>query len=199
MRAHLTPEAIDSGRGRLVDVATRLFVENGADALSLRSLARALGVSRSTPYGYFASKQEIVDAIRAAGFDRLTARCARALEHSDDPLEQMRALGNAVVRFACDEPAVYGLMFSGPVFSNDVSAVLAAAVERFRAVSRPPLDTAIARGLVRCDPEHVRRLSWAAFHGLVTLHLQGHFDRERLLADAERLHELIGHGILRTA
>jgi AcrR family transcriptional regulator len=196
MRAALTRAEIDSSRVRLTEIATALFVRSGADALSLRNLAAAAGMSRSTPYGYFRDKGEIVDSVRAAGFDRLTARCAAELASAADPLEGMYLLGKAVVAFACDEPEVYRLMFTGPVFTGDVSRVLAAAVKRFREVSRPPLDEAIRLGLVHGNPDALRRATWAAFHGLIALHLQGHLDRRQLEADFELLNEIIGSGIL---
>jgi AcrR family transcriptional regulator len=196
MRPALTQAAIDSSRERLTEIATRLFVRDGLEALSLRKLATSAGMSRSTPYGYFSSKQEITDSIRAAGFDRLTQRCANDLDAADGSLPKTRALGLAVVRFACAEPEVYQLMFSGPVFTGNVSQVLAEAVARFREVSRPPLDEAIARGLVQGDPETLRRVTWAAFHGLISLHLHGHFDAAQLESDFDFLNHVIGFGIL---
>src|SRR5262245_5045258 len=136
VRPALTQEALESTRARLVEIATDFFVRGGVEALSLRALATAAGISRSTPYGYFESKQAIVDAVRAAGFDRLTSRCRSVLAKSSDPLFQMRALGETVVRFARDEPDIYRLMFSGPAFTGGVPPVLADAVARFRTVSR---------------------------------------------------------------
>lgn len=199
MRSPLSPEAIEASRERLTDIATSLYVREGADAVSLRNLARAAGMSRSTPYSYFENKQEILDCIRAAGFDRLTARCTDSLAGTPGPLTQMYVLGLAVVRFACDEPTVYQLMFGGPVFSGSVAPVLETAIERFRVVSRPPLEEAVHQGLVRGDPDAIRRTTWAAFHGLITLYLHGHFEsKSELEADFTVLNQIIAYGILST-
>lgn len=193
-----TRDSIAAFRDRLTAVATGLYIREGEAGLSLRALARAAGVSRTTPYGYFADRDDIIDSIRAAGLDRLTARTAAALAAAPDPLAQMRALGWEVVCFARDEPAIYRLIFSRPVFTPTARPALAAAVERFRKISHPPLATAIRRGLVRTrDATALRRATWAAFHGLVTLHLDGHFASPRqLAADFELLNDIIGHGIL---
>jgi AcrR family transcriptional regulator len=196
MRMPLTESELDAWRRHLTTVATRLFVKDGVEALSLRSIGAAAGMSRSTPYGYFANKAEIVDSIRAAGFDRLTERSREALAALDDPMSAMRELSRVAVRFACAERAVYMLMFDAPVFSGEVSPLLAAAVERFREVSRPPLDEAIRRKLVTGDAEALRRITWAAFHGLVALHLRGHLDEKQLERDVERMNDAIGFGIL---
>lgn len=199
MRIPLTEADVDASRRHLTKVATKIFVREGVDALSLRNIGAAAGMSRSTPYSYFANKAEIVDSIRAAGFDRLTERCREALAGENDPLAAMRALSRAVVAFACAEHAVYMLMFEAPVFTGDLPPALATAVERFRAVSRPPLEAAIQRKLVKGDPDVLRRITWAAFHGLVSLHLRGHLDRKRLEADVEEMNDVIGFGILAEA
>jgi AcrR family transcriptional regulator len=199
VRTPRTDAELDAARRHLTKVATKIFVRDGVDALSLRSIGAEAGMSRSTPYSYFASKAEIVDSIRAAGFDRLTERCRDALAGERDPLVAMRTLSRVVVAFACDERAVYMSMFDAPVFSGDVSPVLAKAVERFREVSRPPLDEAIRRKLVTGESDTLRRITWAAFHGLVALHLRGHLDRKQLEADVERMNDVIGFGILSDA
>jgi AcrR family transcriptional regulator len=198
MTLPLTPEALDAFRAKLTDVATALYLREGLEGVSLRTLAAKAGVSRSTPYTYFGSKEHIVDSIRAAGFDRLTARCRDAFAGTATALERMKVLGWTVVRFAGDEPEIYRLMFSRPVFTGEVSEPLGAAIARFREVSRPPLDEAIGAGLVRgaLDPEALRRTTWAAFHGLISLHLQGHFESSQLHADFELMNEIIAHGIL---
>jgi AcrR family transcriptional regulator len=198
MTLPLTPQAVQSFRVRLTDLATALYLRDGLEGLSLRALAAAAGVSRSTPYGYFGSKEDIVDSIRAAAFDRLTARCTAAFAGAAGPLARMKALGWAVVRFACDEPDVYRLMFSRPVFEGQVSAPLQEALARFRGVSRPPLVEAMGAGLVRpgLEEQALRRATWAAFHGLISLHLQGHFESSVLAADFELLNQIIAQGIL---
>ena len=197
MRPALTPAAIEAVRKDLTEVATRLYVEGGSEALSLRKVAHAARISRGTPYTYFKNKQDIIDSIRAAGFDRLTERCRISLTGKSDCRAQMRQLGWEVVHFACDEPAIYDLMFSQPVFHGEVSPTIADAVARFREVSRPPLDNAIRQGFVHGDPDVLRRLTWAAFHGLVALYLQGHVEsRRQLVSDFEHMNHIIGHGIL---
>jgi AcrR family transcriptional regulator len=193
----LTEDAVAAFRKQLTALATQLYLRDGLDALSLRNLAKEGGVSRSTPYNYFASKQDIVDSVRAAGFDRLTERCRAALAEEPGILERMRLLGWTLVQFARAEPKLYRLMFSGPVFSGDVARPLQEAIARFREVSRPPLDEALKKRWVRGDPETLRRATWAAFHGLISLHLDGHFESPKQLErDFGALNEIIGYGIL---
>jgi AcrR family transcriptional regulator len=193
----LSSADIEAFRRRLTELATGLYLRGGEEGLTLRALAQEAGVSRTTPYSYFEDKDDILDSIRAAGFDRLTDRCAAALAAEPEVLARMRALGWAVVCFARAEPGIYQLMFSRPVFRGQLRPVLARAIERFRQVSRPPLDEAVRRGLVRGDPDTLRRVTWAAFHGLILLGLHGHLESERQLeSDFLTLNEIIGFGIL---
>jgi AcrR family transcriptional regulator len=195
----LTRRDVRAARQALAAAATRLYLQGGLAALSMRALGGAAGVSRTTPYRYFASKDDIVDAVRAAGFDRLTAKCREAIGAAPDVFTRMRALGWAVVRFALAEPDIYRLMFARPVFTGAASRALRAAIARFRAASRPPLDEAIRRKLVRGDAARLRRATWAAHHGLIMLYLHGHLGSERrLAADFDTLNHIIGFGILTT-
>lgn len=196
MRPPLAPQQIQDSRDRLVELATHLCQTEGADALSLRRLAAAAGMSRSTPYQYFKNRDEIVDAVRAAALDRLTERSAAALAETEDRFLQMRALGRALVEFACESPKIYHLLFSRPVFSGPLPDAMSEAVDRFRKISRPPLREALRCGLVHGEEEVIRRTTWAAFHGLISLHLHGHLDTAQLESDFDALNQFIGLGIL---
>lgn len=196
MTRPLTPDDIAKTRARLLEVALELFLAQGLDGLTLRTLARAAGISRSTPYAYFADKQDIIVGLRALGFDRLTACFVQGLHGVVGPLARMQRGSRIYVRFALDQPDLYRLMFSGPVFSDDVPPALAQAVARLRAVQRPALDDAAAAGLLRGDPASVRWVSWAAWHGLVSLHLAGHRSSKGLEVEMEALDAALAHGIL---
>ena len=74
----LSTAEIADFRERLCDAAERLFAEHGAEAVTIRQLAAAVGVSSMTPYRYFKDKDAILAAVRARAFDRH----AEALEHA---------------------------------------------------------------------------------------------------------------------
>lgn len=96
---------------RCLDEALRVISENGVDALSLRSVARKLGVSHQAPYKHFASK----DALLVEVIRQCLRRFALHLEASGDgadPIEDMRALGDAYLEYALAFPLEYQLMFS---------------------------------------------------------------------------------------
>lgn len=90
---------------------------HGAAGLSLRAVARDLGVVSSAVYRYVKNRDElltllVVDGYNALG-DAVDRRVAEVVH--DDPAAQFQALGRAVREWALAEPARYGLLFGSPV------------------------------------------------------------------------------------
>jgi AcrR family transcriptional regulator len=102
-------------RAALLEQAERNLRDRGADALSLRELAREVGVSHAAPRRHFADRQALLAALAEAGFDRLGAELRRSV---DDPATggafdaRLRAAARAYLRFATDDAALLGLMFA---------------------------------------------------------------------------------------
>ena len=65
-------------RTALLEAAERTLRERGVQALSLRELAREVGVSHGAPRRHFPDRQALLDALARAGFERLGRRAARA-------------------------------------------------------------------------------------------------------------------------
>ncbi len=95
-------------RGSLLDAARKTLEQEGANALSLRALARSTGVSHAAPYRHFSNRQDLLVALAAEGFYEL-ARRLRAEEGKEGSLMVM---GQAYVDFAISNPSLYKLMFS---------------------------------------------------------------------------------------
>lgn len=87
----------------------------GAAALSLRAVARDLGVVSSAVYRYVASRDDLLTLLVVDGYTELADTVDAAVARRDDPREQFFALGRAVRTWALAEPARYGLLFGSPV------------------------------------------------------------------------------------
>jgi len=59
-------------RAEVVDAAAALLAERDVDGVSMRAIAASIGQSRMTPYHYFQNKEQILGAVRAHSFRRLT-------------------------------------------------------------------------------------------------------------------------------
>ena len=167
----LSTAQIEDFRERLIEVAERLFVENGPGAVSMRQLAAELGVSPMTPYRYFRDKDDILAAARASGFDRFAEALETAYDTSDDPATRARNVGEAYLKFAFDHPAAYRLMFdlAQPTEINYPELIRAAT--RARATMTHYTQGLLDAGLLVGDLEVIAHVFWAGIHGLVVLKL----------------------------
>jgi len=163
-------------RAALVKAAAELVARRGDAALSLRAVARKVGVSHAAPYHHFADKDGLLDAIAASGFEKLDAALAGALAPLEGrpPLERFHALGPAYVRFAAAEPHLFHLMFQargrrGPL--QELGEVARRPFARVRAEAEACLAAWKARPVP--DATQVTMLAWASMHGLATLWTQG--------------------------
>lgn len=170
----LSTEDVALFRERMCDVAERLFAEHGADAVTIRQLAAALGVSAMTPYRYFRHKDAILAAVRARAFDRHAEALERArATPAASPEACSAAIGQAYIRFAFENPEAYKLMFDIRQPSAESYPDLVRAMNRSRATMTAHLEEMAAAGRFHGDTALVGHLFWAALHGPIMLELSG--------------------------
>ncbi len=172
MRKALTDDEIETFRSRLCAVAENLFARHGVGGVTMRQIARELGYSQTAAYRYFADKDEILAAVRAAAFNRFAARLDAAM-HNANPRADARAVGRAYLEFAINEPDAYRLMFD--VHQPDASSYpdLVEATHRARASMTRYVRALVDAGEIAGDPEQMGMIFWSAAHGLVMNHLAG--------------------------
>src|SRR3954447_22016145 len=101
-------------RSTLLEAAERTLAAGGVAALSLRELARQVGVSHAAPRRHFAHKQALLDALAEDGFERLGRGLRAAMEPAGATFDaQLRAFARAYVRFATEHGPLLELMFAG--------------------------------------------------------------------------------------
>jgi AcrR family transcriptional regulator len=120
-----TPGVVANARQRvraavsadIVAEARRQMADVGAGALSLRAVARALGMASSAMYRYFSSRDELLTALIVEGYDSLgeSAEAAAAATSSARPLVRWQAVCGAIRSWAIDNPHEYALLYGSPV------------------------------------------------------------------------------------
>ncbi|MGK0342815.1 MAG: AcrR family transcriptional regulator, partial [Candidatus Azotimanducaceae bacterium] len=75
-------------RHSLIEAACKHLLKSGADTLSLRALAREIGVSQTAPYRHFESKSALFRAIAVYGFELMAAEMSTVAKQHEDDLEQ---------------------------------------------------------------------------------------------------------------
>jgi AcrR family transcriptional regulator len=95
-------------------VARRHLATDGAN-LSLRAVARDIGMASSAVYRYFASRDDLLTALIIDAYDAVGAAAERAAEGIDDPAERLITLCHAVRAWALADPHQWALIYGSPV------------------------------------------------------------------------------------
>jgi AcrR family transcriptional regulator len=178
-------------RAELLDRAEETLRERGAQDLSLRELARDVGVSHAAPRRHFADKQALLDALAEAGFDRLARELTEAVDGAGPEFgARLEALGRAYVRFATRDAALLELMFAGKRRSDAAASLRAAGDRAFAAPFGLVAEGQATGVVVPGDTERVATVVWASVQGLASMVNGGMLDAEE--AD-HMVPAMIGH------
>ena len=160
-------------RSALLEHAVRILRTDGLEALTLRAVARAAGVSQTAPYRHFADRRALMGAIAADGFRELNRAMGEAMAQGRGR-EGFRGIAVAYVRFAQANPALYHVMFGPEVAITADLPDLRGAARSCLGFVESGLEQLQQAGLVKPgDAALMAVASWAALHGLVSLILDG--------------------------
>jgi AcrR family transcriptional regulator len=154
-------------RRRLVDVGVELVTAQGAQALSLREIARRAGVSHGAPRRYFPTHLELLSAIARRGFEDLAARGAAAIgDGTAGPREQIATLARTYLDFALTHRGMHELMFrhdlleSNTLGLRDTSLPVFALLTDLVGRARPDVDARLVAGALLANLYGIAQL-WA--------------------------------------
>jgi AcrR family transcriptional regulator len=166
----------------IVSAALTLIERTGSDeAVTLRAVAREVGIAAPSIYAHFADRDAIVTAAVAQVFDELAEAIEAGLEAAgQDPAARLVAGCEAYVAFGLEHPARYGVLFSErrlgaqdyckPVMlGSDGMPVLEFGAESFALLVRAIEDCAKAGVSASTDVVADATAVWVAMHGTVTL------------------------------
>jgi AcrR family transcriptional regulator len=165
-------------RQDLVTAAVQIISRQGPAALTLRGVAKRLGVSQTAPYRHFSSKGALLAGVAADGFSALLARMEREIaEAGTDLIARYQATGVAYLGFALEHPAHFTVMYGSRPEEFDVAGSAAPARQGLRLLV--DIIAACQRsGLAAAgDPMVVAVKVWSYVHGIALLHLQGFLPR----------------------
>ena len=162
-------------RTALLGEGLRLVEEGGAEALSLREVARATGVSATAVYRHFPDKRALMTALAQEGVRRLGE--AQAAVAAQGGAGAFTAIGRAYVDFALANPGLFRLTFTHPgIDIGDPVNDKAASLLHDHALEMAHGDKRLARV--------IGLRAWALVHGLALLILDGRIPRDDALIDA---------------
>lgn len=173
-----SPESYHHGDLRSALLEAGLTALEGPDgaAISLRGLARTVGVSATAVYRHFPDKRALLAALAAEGLRLLGEAQAEAARAAGGGAKGFAASGRAYVRFALAHPALFRLMFSQ---GNP---------EDFEARKHDPARDLLAETTLDLtgDPVAAERMAlqaWSIAHGIAMLMLDGRMRADSALID----------------
>jgi AcrR family transcriptional regulator len=159
-------------RAEIIAATKDLLAEAAnSDAVSIRAVADAVGVTPPSIYLHFADKDALIQAVCEDVFAELDAVIVAAGEQEDTPIRKLCAYGLAYVQFAVEHPEHYRLAtmerHPGDEAMSGLDQVIAdSAFAHFMAVVSECMDTGIfAKG----DPVPITIELWSAAHGVASL------------------------------
>jgi AcrR family transcriptional regulator len=177
-------------RNALVLEGRRMFEESGASELSLRALARRLGVSEAAPSRHFSSKDDLLEAIARSGFEELAEQRKQISARKLAAFPAAREMMLSYVKYAQDHAGLFDLM-TGPRL---MQAFRRGDMERSSDVSysffaNSVFDLALENGWPRKQLHHLSHAAWSMEHGVAALILAARTPRTDSGLDTQRMIE----------
>lgn len=153
-------------KSALLDAGVALIGEVGPQAFTIREVARRAGVSHNAPYRHFRDKDELLEAIAADGFVRLTAAMRKWSGSGSTGTERLRLCGCGYVDFALRWPQHFLVMFD---FPKDGSIGERAFQTLLEFIVESQEEGALPKG----DPHPLALMAWSLVHGIAKLAISG--------------------------
>ena len=172
-------------RDALIQAALQEAERGGAEAISIKALAKKLGVSQPAPYRHFADRGALLEVVTTEAFRQFNAVLREAIGKPSSQSKLSR-LAQATLAFGLRRNGIYRLMFASRTMASAEkgSELHNTALETFglviEALEAPPV------GLLR---ERQAIKIWAALHGVVMLAQQGLLTGELARVSREELVE----------
>lgn len=163
----------DRTRQTILEAADRLLVASASeDAVSIRAVADAVGLTPPSIYRHFSDKSHLLFEVCAAHFDRLDREVVAPVVASEpDPIEALRQIARDYVRFGLEDPEHYRIMFMGhadhtPEQYDDHQILATGCFGSVIDVVRRAVDDGRLRA-IEGGPEMCAYVLWSALHGIV--------------------------------
>ena len=170
-------------RHALLQAAVRTIGNHGIDALTLRGVGSALGVSRTALYRHFRDKAALLAAMGAEGFRTLRAELSESWERGGRGQRGFKAMGVAYVQFAVAHPSHYRVMFGADIFGAEYSDLAQESTGAFQVLVDGIVELQGRHLARRDDPRQMAMFVWATTHGVAMLAIDGRLGREASAID----------------
>ena len=160
-------------RTRILDAARELFANEGVESVTMRRIADRIEYSPTAIYFHFRDKEALLAELCDSDF-RSFAHGFLEIAQIADPVERLRAAGEAYVSFGLNNPSHYRLMFMTPKTTEASTIAKGNPEEDSYAFLKGIVAELMAQGRFRDDITDIdlaAQVMWSAMHGLVSLEI----------------------------
>lgn len=174
----------------ILETAKKLFLDQGFEKVTLRSIAEKIEYSPATIYLYFKDKDEILFQLHEAGFNELFKR-QQAIAGITNPLERLLKHARIYLQFAVENPEYYDLMFimRAPVKCIKDEKAWKIGIRSYEVLYKDVAECIDAGLMTGSDPAVATFALWASMHGIASLVI-----RERCIVFPEEALPAMIHG-----
>ncbi len=180
-KAPMPKAEVEKFRNRILDIALDIILKQGFDNLSIRKIASRLGVTATTIYNYYSSKDELNLMIRVRGFETLYDMLKTQYDKSDHIEAQFSGMIRAYVEFGLTYPGYYDLMFNlnTPKYLDYVGTEIEATAHFEKQTALKCLDQFAQPVIDYLGIDNIEGMKgiqymlikyWSDLHGLITLY-----------------------------
>ena len=170
-------------RQRLIDATRDMIDRDGVDAVSMRELGRAMGLSRTAVYRHFTSKEDLLAAVATGDFLTLVDDLGAHSPGHADPQRRVREILQHFYQFAMASNERFTLMFIRP-WNREGYPQLHESAQALFALIYSAVQQVHGQGpSIGSSPRQVTAMCAAFVTGLVQLNRAGHLEPEKGLDD----------------
>jgi len=166
----------------LISSGLEIISESGLEALSLRNVAKRIGVSHTAPYNHFSDKQALLAAISTAGHEQLYSILLEVFEVAVAVSKNIiPEIAWTYLQFAMNSPSKFKLMFSGALEEERNHPAFIEITSKTVALFEKIIVFCQSNGqLPAGNVEKTAIKLWSTVHGFTTLMLEKQFPPQYL-------------------
>lgn len=180
-----------STRDTLIQVAAKLLDDGGEQAVTLRAVGHAAGVSHNAPYKHFKNRDALLAAVAAADLATLTAEFVGIRGSNQLPRVKLLTAIGALIAFSRERPSRYQLVFGAPTLAREHPELQGRSMACLAEIMALVDECKSANALPEAPTRSLASLLLAAMHGLVLLEAQGQLRPEKGLPTVEESMDLM--------
>lgn len=157
-------------REAVLEAAHKLLELEGINSITLRRIAREVGVSQNAPYSHFKDKTALLEALAADGFHGLLNSMSESSASYSTPSDHLQAIGKGYVTYALSNPALFKLMFDMQQSATSESIALqTVSSQSFQVLRDAVANVQESKNQDGADGLIASISAWALVHGLSVL------------------------------